>query len=60
MAQNICNILLKQEEAKDKKLDLGIIPIGDLFRSTSFTPEDYELFSKNMINNNYRHEKHIL
>lgn len=45
MAQNICSILLKQEEAKEKELDLGKIPIGDLFRSTAFTSEDYELFS---------------
>jgi hypothetical protein len=50
MAQNICNILLKQEEAKEKELDLGKIPIGDLFRSTSFTPEEYELFSKQLTN----------
>jgi hypothetical protein len=48
MAQNVCRILLKQEELKTKPMSLSQLPVGDLFRTTSLTPEDYELFSKTL------------
>eukprot|EP00347_Sterkiella_histriomuscorum_P011343 403372816 len=56
MATNICNILLQSKEAEQKPdamktfKDLNGIPLGDLFRTTSFTQEEYELFgSKNIF-----------
>ena len=49
MAQNICNILLKQEELKETGVNLGALPVGDLFRTTSLTPEEYELFSNDIL-----------
>lgn len=45
MAQNVCRILLKQEDLKSEAVSLASLPVGDLFRTTSLTPEDYELFS---------------
>jgi hypothetical protein len=44
MAENTCRILLKQEELKEQNVKLTDLPVGDLFRTTSLTPEDYELF----------------
>ena len=45
MAQNVCNILLMQEQLKTSKFNMTELPLGDLFRTSSLTPEDYELFS---------------
>ena len=43
MARNVCRLLTQLEEVQSKKIDLAQMPIGDLFRDTSFTYEDYEL-----------------
>ncbi len=33
-------------------LNLNSVPIGDLFKTTAFSPEEYDLFGKlNMLNN---------
>ena len=37
---------MKKEE---KSLSLTHLPVGDLFKTTSLTAEDYELFSKSPI-----------
>lgn len=47
MAKNVCRILLCEQELKENKADISTLPLGDLFRTTSLTPEDYQLFSKN-------------
>lgn len=46
MAKNVCRILLCEQELKENKADISNLPLGDLFRTTSLTPEDYQLFSK--------------
>ena len=43
MARNVCRLLTHLEDVKNKKIDLSKMPIGDLFKDTSFTFEDYEL-----------------
>ncbi|CDW85883.1 nucleoside diphosphate-linked moiety x motif 6 [Stylonychia lemnae] len=55
MATNVCNILLKSKEAEEKKegqsglVNLKQVPLGDLFKTTAFTPEEYELFGTQNI-----------
>lgn len=66
MAENVCRILLKQEKLKEMQgqINLRELPVGDLFRTTSLTTEDYELFGKLIlgffIQNIYRDEKYFL
>lgn len=53
MASNVCKILLKSKEIEEKKqagmVSLNQVPVGDLFKATSFTPEEYELFGARNI-----------
>jgi len=44
MAKNVCRILTNVEYVKQGKIDLKELPVGDLFRDTAFTCEDYEMF----------------
>lgn len=39
---------------------MGAMPIGDLFRTVSFTPEDYELLGKAKYLILYRPKQYIL
>lgn len=53
MASNICKILVaardfeKSNETQNTgMINLNSVPIGDLFKTTAFSPEEYELFGK--------------
>ena len=46
MARNVCRILLKIREVQDTQVDLGAMPLGDLFKTSSFTEEEYELLGQ--------------
>ena len=43
MARNVCRLLTHLDDVQSNKIDLSKMPVGDLFRDTSFTYEDYEL-----------------
>lgn len=43
-------MLTYSEDYTNKQINLGEMPLGDLFRFVSMTPEHYELFSKNYLN----------
>lgn len=56
MASNICKILVaardfeKSHETKNTgMINLNSVPIGDLFKTTAFSPEEYELFGTNAL-----------
>lgn len=42
MARNVCRLLTHIEAIKSNKLNLNDMPVGDLFRDSTFTFEDYE------------------
>lgn len=37
MARNVCNILLNVDKVEKGEINLGQMPVGDLFRNGSFT-----------------------
>ena len=44
MAKNLCQVLHNQAKINSGQIDLKQMPIGDLFRDSSFSYHDYELF----------------
>jgi hypothetical protein len=49
MAKNVCRLLLNASEVEKSGLNLGNMPLGDLFRTTSLTSEEYELLGIKFI-----------
>ena len=54
MATNVCKILGNLDKINKKEIDLGQLPLGDLFRDATFTPESYEMMGT--TNNFYSSE----
>jgi hypothetical protein len=49
MARNVCRLLLNASEVEKSGLNLGNMPLGDLFRTTSLTSEEYELLGNKLL-----------
>ena len=43
MASNVCKILGNLDKINSKEIDLANLPLGDLFRDSTFTAEQYEM-----------------
>jgi hypothetical protein len=41
MARNVCRLMLNLNEVEKNGINLGNMPIGDLFKTTSLTSEEY-------------------
>jgi hypothetical protein len=45
MAKRVCDLLVNMESVEQNTINLGSMPVGDLFKVGSLTTETYELFS---------------